>query len=228
MKIKTNKATVKGDIPAKLIKEFAAYLAEPFTDIINTSLSRGEYPQIYKYEVSTPVPKSFPPEKVSQMRNISGLLTFDKVMEKMISEVMIQDIKEKVDPSQYGNEKGTSIQHYLVNMIHRILTVLDNNSRRETFAVVANLIDWNSAFPSQCPKLGNFSFMKNGVRVSVNPLLVTYFQDRQMSVKWHSCLTEPRSFNGGEPQGATLGILEYLSHSNNNAHFVNKFHCDQY
>ena len=46
MKIKTNKATVKGDIPAKLIKEFAAYLAEPFTDIINASLSRGEYPQI--------------------------------------------------------------------------------------------------------------------------------------------------------------------------------------
>ena len=64
MKIKTNKATVKGDIPAKLIKEFAANLAEPFTDIINTSLSRGEYPQIYKYEVSTPVPKSFPQEKV--------------------------------------------------------------------------------------------------------------------------------------------------------------------
>ena len=40
-KIKTKKATVPGDIPAKLIKEFAAYLAEPFTDIVNTSLKRG-------------------------------------------------------------------------------------------------------------------------------------------------------------------------------------------
>ena len=156
------------------------------------------------------------------MRNISGLLTFDKVMEKMISEVMIQDMKEKVDPSQYGNEKGTSIQHYLVNMIHRILTVLDNNSRRETFAVVANLIDWNSAFPRQCPKLGVLSFMKNGVRASVIPLLVNYFQGMQMSVKWHGCLTEPRRINGGGPQGATLGILEYLSQSNNNADCVNE------
>ena len=78
-KIKTNKATVKGDLPAKLIKEFAAYLAEPFTDIINSSLKRGEYPQIYKYKMSTPVPKVFPPQKVEQMRNISGLLNFDKV-----------------------------------------------------------------------------------------------------------------------------------------------------
>ena len=40
-KIKTNKNTVPGDLPAKLIKEFAAYLADHFTDIINTSLKKG-------------------------------------------------------------------------------------------------------------------------------------------------------------------------------------------
>ena len=43
-KINTNKATVTGDFPAKLIKEFAAYLAEPLADILNTSVRRGEYP----------------------------------------------------------------------------------------------------------------------------------------------------------------------------------------
>ena len=61
-KLRTNRATVKGDIPARLIKEFAAYLAEPLTDIINTSLMRGEYPNIYEFEISTPVP-SVPPRK---------------------------------------------------------------------------------------------------------------------------------------------------------------------
>ena len=221
-KIKTNKATVKGDLPAKLIKEFAAYLAEPFTDIINTSLRRGEYPKIYKYEVSTPVPKVFPPERVDQMRNISGLLNFDKVMEKLIAEVMIADMKPGADPSQYGNERGTSIQHYLIKLVHRILTALDTNSRRETFAVVANLIDWNSAFPRQCPVLGVQSFIKNGVRPSLIPLLVNYFQDRQMTVSWHGCQSTPRKINGGGPQGATLGILEYLSQSNNSADCVNE------
>ena len=156
------------------------------------------------------------------MRNISGLLTFDKVMEKMISELMISDMKTKTDPSQYGNEKGTSIQHYLIKMVHRILTVLDTNSKRETFAVVANLIDWNSAFPRQCPKLGVESFLKNGVRPSMIPLLVNYFQDRQMSVVWHGCQSVPRKINGGGPQGATLGILEYLSQSNNNSDCVSE------
>ena len=83
-RLQTNKATVPGDFPVKLIKLFAAYLAEPLTDIINTSIRRGEYPRIYKFEVSTPVPKQFPPQNVSHLRNISGLLTFDKVMETLI------------------------------------------------------------------------------------------------------------------------------------------------
>jgi len=85
--------------------------------------------------------------------------------------------------------------------------VLDNNSRREIFAVVANMIDWNNAFPRQCPKLGIESFIKNGVRPALIPVLINYFQDRQMSVKWHGCCSVPRKVAGGGPQGARLGLL---------------------
>ena len=42
-----------------------------------------------------------------------------------------------------------------------------------------------------------------------------------MSVKWHGCRSIPRKVNGGGPQGATLGILEYLAQSNNSADMVN-------
>ena len=150
-RIKTNKATVPGDFPARLIKQFAAYLAEPLTDVINTSVRRGEYPQIYKYEISTPVPKSFPAQSTSDIRNISGLLSFDKITEKLFAELIVSDMSSKVDPSQYGNQKGVSIQHYLIKMIHRILTSLDNNSRKEIFAVIVNLIDWNNASRGSAP-----------------------------------------------------------------------------
>ena len=218
--LKTNKATVPGDFPATLSKHFAAYIADPLADIINTSMTRGEYPQIYKFEVCTPVPKRYPTSSISDLRNISGLLYFDKIMEKLLSELMISDMQSMMDPAQYGNQKGISIQHYLINMLHRILTVLDNNKRRETFAEVANLIDWNNAFPRQCPKLGVESFIRNGVRPALVPVLVSYFQEREMSVKWHGCRSVPRQIKGGGPQGATLGILEYLSQSNNSADCV--------
>ena len=105
-------------------------------------------------------------------------------------------------------------------MINRILTTLDNNSRRETFAVVANLIDWSKAFPRQCPKLGVESFIDNNVRPSLIPVLISYFQNRRMTVKWHGCTSLPRTLNGGGPQGATIGLLEYLSQSNHSADCV--------
>ena len=114
-------------------------------------------------------------------------------MEKLISELIVSDMSSSLDPAQYGNQKGISIQHYLIDMIHRILTTLDNNSRKETFAIIASLIDWNNAFTRQCPKLGIESFMKNGVRPGLIPVLVNV---------------------------ATLGLLEYLSQSNNSADMV--------
>ena len=171
-KLNTNKATVPGDFLAKLIKHFAAYLAEPLSDILNTSVRRGEYPKIYKFEISTPVPKVYPTQKVSQLRNISGLLNFDKIFEKLLAELMIADMQAKMDPSQFGNQKGISIQHFLIKMVHRILSVLDNNSKKETFAVIANLIDWNNAFPRQYPKSGIESFVKNGVCPALKPVLI--------------------------------------------------------
>ena len=106
-------------------------------------------------------------------------------MEKLISELIISDMSKSMDPSQYGNQKGVSIQHYLLNMVHKILTALDNRSKGEAFAVVANMIDWNNAFPRQCPTLTYF--------------LISYFQDRQMSVKWHGCRSVPRKVKGGGP-----------------------------
>ena len=105
-------------------------------------------------------------------------------------------------------------------MLHEILLVLDNNSKGDIFAVVANLIDWNNAFPRQCPTLGVQSFLENGVRPSLIPLLINYFEDRQMSVKWRGCRSVPKNIKGGGPQGATLGLLEYLSQSNHSADCV--------
>ena len=47
-----------------------------------------------------------------------------------------------------------------MKMVHRILTVVDKNSTKEKFAVLVNLVDWNNAFPRQCPKLGIESFFE--------------------------------------------------------------------
>ena len=163
-----------------MFKTFAAYVAEPLTDIINCSIKTGQYPDKWRAEIATPIPKVNPIIEITDLRNISGLLNCDRITESLLAELIINDMEAVLDPSQYGNRKGRSINHYLIKMINRILTALDNNSRKEVFAVVANFIDWSKAFPRQCPKLGVESFIKNGVRPSLIPVLVNYFQNQKL------------------------------------------------
>ena len=52
---------------------------------------------------------------------------------------------------------------------------------KETFAVVANIIDWRKVFPRQCPKLVVQSFLKNGVCPSLIPVIKRFFRTEKYS-----------------------------------------------
>ena len=75
---------------------------------------------MFKIEYVTPVPKVFPPRKLKNLRSISGLMTLDKQFEKLIEEIMLSDMKHQIDPCQYGNQYGLSMQHYLIKMINKL------------------------------------------------------------------------------------------------------------
>ena len=217
--IKTNKSNINGDIPARIIKDYSYYISKPFTHLLNTIVQRGEYPNIWKMEVQTPIAKVHPPSHVTQLRNISGLLNFDKVAQKIFGELMTEDMKSKMDPAQYGNQKNTSTQHYLIIFLHEICKTLEAG-KNEKIAVIASFIDWKDAFPRLSHKIGIESFIKMGVRPSLIPMLVNFFQNRKMMVKWQGVLSKIKELNGSGPQGATLGLLEYLASSNGNADFA--------
>ena len=62
--------------------------------------------------------------------------------------------------------------------------------------------------------------IENGVGGLLIPVLTNYFLERKMSVKWHGCYSVPKDIHGGGPQGATLGLLEYLSQSNSSSDYA--------
>ena len=219
-KIKTNKATIPGDIPARIVKQSSAILSTPMVHMINHSIKTGSWPDQYKLELITPVGKQLPVELLEQLRPISNLPICNKIQEACISELVISDMKMGLDPTQFGNQKNTSIQHYLVSLLHRIVTNVDKNSRGEINAVLMLFVDWKSAFSKQCHKLGIESFLRNGVRPSLIPLLISYFQNRKITVKHHGKTSKTRNQPGSGAQGATLGNWEFLSQTNNNADCV--------
>ena len=97
---------------------------------------------------------------------------------------------------------------------------MDRNSKGEINAVLCMFVDWKQAYSRQCHTLGVESFIKNGVRPSLIPILISYFENREMRVQWHGKLSAPRNLPGGGAIGANLGNWEFLSQSNNNADCV--------
>ena len=100
-RIKTNTSTVKDDVPAKIIKEFAPELSTPMADIISCMVSRGEFPNIWKLEMVSPAPKKYPTPTINDLRKISGLKNLSKIAEKVLGAVLISDMSATRDPSQY-------------------------------------------------------------------------------------------------------------------------------
>ena len=221
-KMSSKKSTVRNDIPMKIIKEFSVELAEPLEIIFNHGLYHGQYPDIWKFQQITPAPKIYPPKQVSDLRPISGLKNFAKIYESFLAKYLISDMQPNKDPAQYGNEKGLSITHYLVKMIHIILTAVDDNTEKEAKAVIVQLIDWKGAFDRQCHQLGVRAFLDNGARKTLIPILISYFQNRQMAVKWNGKFSAPYPLPGGGAQGGELGQLEYMAQSNNNTDFLDE------
>ena len=137
-----------------------------------------------------------------------------------ICDMIAKDMEERQDPTQYGNRKRTGIQHYLVRMINRILSETDKNQKGEIKAVLCTFIDWKEAYSRQSHILGVKSFISNGVRPSLIPLLISYFKAREMRIKWHGHLSKPRLMPGSGAMGFHIGNLEFDSQTNHNADSV--------
>ena len=155
----------------KILKEFPEELSLPLSHMVSSCLSVGLYPNLWKVENVTPVPKIYPPEQLKDLRKNSGLLNFSKIADKVIAELITEEMSEKREKSQYGNQKNLSTQHYLVKMLHKILVSVDRSSQHEAFCAILHMVDWAQAFDRQSHKLGVQSFIDNGVRPAMIPIL---------------------------------------------------------
>ena len=92
----------------------------------------------------------------------------------------MEDISPNIDPSQFGNQPGTGTEHMMVAFLDKILSMLDESDGHA--AVIAALVDWSAAFDRQDPTKAINKFYKMGVRSSIIPILVSYLQNRKMTV----------------------------------------------
>ena len=96
-------------------------------------------------------------------------------MERLICSLMIEDMKMSLDQSQFANQKGLSVQHYMIKMLDSVLSEMDS-SKGDSVAVIATMVDWAKAFPRLDSSLGIQSFIDNGVRPSLMPIIASFLK----------------------------------------------------
>ena len=79
-----NKATVSNDIPVSILKESVSAYYEKLTDIFNSYIKSGTFPEILKKSEVTPVFKKGDPTPKTDYCPVSTLSNFSKIFEKLI------------------------------------------------------------------------------------------------------------------------------------------------
>ena len=82
--------------------------------------------------------------------------------------------------SQYGGQKGVGTEHMIVNLVDRILKLLDGP---ESTVLLKTCADWNDAFSRVDPTKAIEKIVLIGVRSSLIPVLIDYVTGRKMKVK---------------------------------------------
>ena len=81
--------------------------------ILHKFAETGTWPEQYQTEWGTPIEKTKNPSDESQTRVISCTNKMNLVFEKQVLKWLMQFVKFKLDPDQFGGMKGNSINHYI-------------------------------------------------------------------------------------------------------------------
>ena len=122
----------------QIIVEFASELALPFCNITNCVLQSGVLPEAFKISEIVAICKVNPPKTLKDLCPISKTPIGGKIIERMIISEIEHDNKESlIDPTQFGNTKGSSTTHYLIKLTNEAL-----KSTNKGFATSATTIDY--------------------------------------------------------------------------------------
>ena len=196
----------------RLVKEFVPELSCPITKIFNNILKSAKngpakWPIFWKKEYGIPLKKVPEPQSEDDLRIISLTAFFSKVFERFVVQWLLKYIGDKIDPQQFGGTKGTSIAHYLIEVINFITYNLDFNI---PIAVLGCTVDFSKAFNRQNHNILVTKLSDMGVPGWLITLVISFLSKSSMIVRYKGSTSEEKPLPGGGAQGTLLGLLLFL------------------
>ena len=200
LKSVSSKSPGIGDIPPRILTEFAAEIATLICDIINASLYNCTFPSQWKKAKIVPIPKTNPPVSLADLRPISLTPAPGKVLEKVIAKELSKQTQPKLDKCQYGNIRGSSTTHYLINLLHMAYV-----STEEGKATTAVTIDYSKAFDYIDHTILAKKLIMMGISSSLIKILISFLTNRSQCTRIGNELSSFKIITCGVPQGTING-----------------------
>ena len=123
-------------------------------------------------------------------------------------------MESSLDHSQFGNRKGRSTNHYLVQLVQYAHQALQDGESADFLA-----IDYSKAFGRVDITVALNKLLNMNVRKEILPWIGSFLSGRKQRVKVNGATSDWYDVTCGVPQGTKVGPVVFLAMINNVAEF---------
>lgn len=202
LKSLSNTGEVVDGISTSILRDACVVAANRLLDVINTSLSVGEFPREWKTSCIVPVPKVAGTVLPGEFRPINLMPPYEKVLEICVKNDLIQYCSENniIVPNQSGFRVNHSCEAAIINIFDNWLKEVDKGN-----VVLCVFLDFKRAFETVDRSSLLEKLNRIGVRGTALKWFGSYLEDRSQLVKFRNVFSTKRKSKYGVPQGTVLG-----------------------
>ena len=199
------------NVPVHIFKQLVDLLSPVISEMFNTSVSLGCFPDCLKIARVVPIFKSGDKLDITNYRPISTLCVMSKIFERLMYRRVNAFLNHEgiICHHQFGFQKGSST-------IDAILEFLDYiyNAINEGKYIMPVYLDFSKAFDTVNHRILLMKLNHYGIRGVVLNWFKSYLSNRKQYVSVNDCNSDCIATNMGVSQGSILGPMLFLIYVN--------------
>ncbi|KAM9394617.1 uncharacterized protein ACWYII_033223 isoform 2-T2 [Salvelinus alpinus] len=192
--------------PERLPKTISGDLLPYLTSLINSSLTAGYVPSVFKRARVAPLLKkpTLDPSDVNNYRPVSLLSFLSKTLERAVLGQLSCYLSQNdlLDPNQSGFKTSHSTETALLCITEALRTAKANS-----LSSALILLDLSAAFDTVNHQILLSTLSELGISGAAHAWIASYLTGRSYQVAWRESVSSPRALTTGVPQGSVLGPL---------------------
>lgn len=203
-KMANNKAPGPDGFTPEIIKRALPKIVTPLTQLYNSLLKIGYFPDCWKEGFAIFIPKGKPDKKIKTVKDFRPI-TLLNVLAKIFESLLTIRINKYLHSNKKmnKNQNGFNKQKSTINSLNSLRNFILRN-RKKRRSTIAIFLDISGAFDNACWQLIVESLKNKDCPVYLTNLIISYFQNRTVTTNSHSSKLK-KNLTQGAPQGSCCG-----------------------